>query len=54
MTLIGAIGNSLLHSVVDRCVSMVHVGMTMIGATGNNMLYIHGDKLVILGHGGMH
>jgi len=44
MTLIGAIGNSLLYSVSDRRVSMGYDGMTLIGAIRNGLLYCVGDR----------
>jgi hypothetical protein len=44
MTVIGAIINSLLHSVGEKWVSMGNSGMTVIGAFRNSLLYSLGDK----------
>jgi len=44
MTVIGAIRNSLLYSVGNRCVSMGHGGMTLIGAIRNSLLYSVRDR----------
>ena len=39
MTLIGAIKNSIIYSVGDKCVSMLDSEMTLIGAITNRLLY---------------
>ena len=44
MTAIGAIGNSLLYSVVYRWVSMGHGGMVLMGVIGNSLLYSVGGR----------
>jgi len=44
MTLIGAIGYSLLCSVCDNCVSMGHSESKLIGGIRNSLLYSVVDK----------
>ena len=38
LTLLGAIGNSLIYSVVDRWAIILHVVVTLIGAIANGLL----------------
>jgi len=44
MTLIGAITNSLLYSVGDKCVSMGSSVSTLIGVIRNSLQYSVDDK----------
>ena len=44
MVIIVVIGNSLLYSLVNRWVSLVHVAVILINAIGNSLLYIVGGR----------